>query len=63
MNLRQWYTDIPKIRSLLFVSGTDDLALVENGGNVRIFSLVTQMFRFVLVNVHVFFEVITDHRS
>lgn len=45
INLRPWYTEIPKFHNMLFVAGTDDLALVEDTGNVRIFSLVTQMFR------------------
>jgi hypothetical protein len=45
VNLRPWYTDIPTFQNMLFISGSDDLALVEDTGSVRIFSLVTQMFR------------------
>ena len=46
INLSKWYDGIPRILGLLFVTGTDDLALVEGNGRVRMFSLATQMFRY-----------------
>ncbi|KAI5122457.1 hypothetical protein M0805_008768 [Coniferiporia weirii] len=45
INLMGWYTEVPKIIRVLFVSGTDEFALIEESGKVRIFSSVTQQFR------------------
>ncbi|KAH8114613.1 hypothetical protein DFH11DRAFT_1764484 [Phellopilus nigrolimitatus] len=46
INLTSWYADsIPKIVNVHFVSGSDEFALVEKSGRVRIFSSVTQQFR------------------
>ncbi|KAH8114632.1 hypothetical protein DFH11DRAFT_1508603 [Phellopilus nigrolimitatus] len=46
INLTSWYADsIPKIVNVHFVSGSDEFALVEESGRVRIFSSVTQQFR------------------
>ncbi|KAI5122456.1 hypothetical protein M0805_008767 [Coniferiporia weirii] len=45
INLTGWYTGVPKIIRVLFISGTDEFALIEESGKVRIFSSVTQQFR------------------
>ncbi|THH11646.1 hypothetical protein EW145_g511 [Phellinidium pouzarii] len=47
INLTAWYNDIQnlKIISIQFVSGTDEFALIEDSGKVRVFSSVTQQFR------------------
>ncbi|KAH8114638.1 hypothetical protein DFH11DRAFT_1508680 [Phellopilus nigrolimitatus] len=46
INLTSWYADsIPKIVNVHFVSGSDEFALVEESGRVRIFSSITQQFR------------------
>ena len=47
VNLGKWYSELPKIRSLLFISGSDEVAIAESGGRVRVFSLVSQNFRSV----------------
>ncbi|KIM19859.1 hypothetical protein M408DRAFT_334238 [Serendipita vermifera MAFF 305830] len=43
--LTKWYNRVPEVIHLLFVSGTEELLLVEKGGLCRIFSLVTANFR------------------
>jgi hypothetical protein len=45
-NLTRWYQGVPRCTHLLFVSGTEELLLVEKGGLCRIFSLVTANFRY-----------------
>ncbi|KIM22923.1 hypothetical protein M408DRAFT_224327 [Serendipita vermifera MAFF 305830] len=45
--LTRWYNQVPDVIHLLFVSGTEELLLVEKGGLCRIFSLVTANFRLV----------------
>jgi hypothetical protein len=44
-NLLPWYDELPEIQRMCFVSGTEELALVESSGRARIFSLITQQFR------------------
>lgn len=45
MNLTPWFSEIPRMRCILCISGTDDVALVEISGCVRVFSLAMQQFR------------------
>ena len=45
IQLRRWYEEIPSLRSLLFIAGTEELCLIECSGRARIFSLVTEQFR------------------
>jgi hypothetical protein len=44
-NLLGWYDELPEIQHMCFVSGIEELALVESSGRARIFSLITQQFR------------------
>ncbi|TDL23181.1 hypothetical protein BD410DRAFT_839090 [Rickenella mellea] len=45
INLTAWYEESPSIHLMCFVSGTEEIALVEAGGRTRIFSFITQQFR------------------
>ncbi|KAF8690053.1 hypothetical protein RHS03_09010, partial [Rhizoctonia solani] len=43
--LRNWYNQPVDINKVCFVSGAEEVCLIEESGRVRIFSLVTQQFR------------------
>ncbi|KDN38013.1 hypothetical protein RSAG8_09786, partial [Rhizoctonia solani AG-8 WAC10335] len=43
--LKNWYNQPVDISKLCFVSGIEEICLVETSGRVRIFSLITQQFR------------------
>lgn len=48
INLRQWYNDALFICRACFVSGSEELVLVDSHAQARVFSLVTLQFRYVL---------------
>ncbi|KEP46676.1 putative cytochrome P450 family protein, partial [Rhizoctonia solani 123E] len=43
--LKNWYNQPVDISTMCFVSGLEEVCLIETSGRVRIFSLVTQQFR------------------
>ncbi|KAG9125289.1 Vacuolar protein sorting-associated protein 13A [Ceratobasidium sp. 392] len=43
--LKGWYDASVRIDKVCFVSGTEEVCLIENTGRARIFSLITQQFR------------------
>ncbi|KAJ1300985.1 hypothetical protein OPQ81_003409 [Rhizoctonia solani] len=43
--LKNWYNQPVDLAKICFVSGLEEVCLVENSGRVRIFSLITQQFR------------------
>ncbi|KAG8723550.1 hypothetical protein FRC09_002858 [Ceratobasidium sp. 395] len=43
--LKGWYEPDARIDKVCFVSGTEEVCLIENSGRARIFSLITQQFR------------------
>ncbi|CAE6496426.1 unnamed protein product, partial [Rhizoctonia solani] len=43
--LKNWYNQPVEISKLCFVSGLEEVCLVETSGRVRVFSLITQQFR------------------
>ncbi|CAE6455357.1 unnamed protein product [Rhizoctonia solani] len=43
--LKNWYNQPVDISSICFVSGLEEVCLIETSGRVRVFSLVTQQFR------------------
>jgi hypothetical protein len=47
INITRWFDDgaIPKMQHIVFLSGTEELLLVDKTGLARIFSLVTEQFR------------------
>ena len=47
INITRWFDDgaIPEMQHIAFLSGTEDLLLVDKTGLARIFSLVTEQFR------------------
>ena len=47
INLHAWYADVVSIRHACFVSGSEELLLVDSLAQMRVFSLVTLQFRFV----------------
>lgn len=47
VNLGLWYDSAVVIKHMAFVSGSEELVFVDNFARVRIFSLVTQQFRYV----------------
>lgn len=46
IKLSRWYDEIPILHAILFVTATEELCLVEVSGRTRIFSLVTEQFRY-----------------
>lgn len=48
INLHPWYSDGSSIRRACFVSGSEELVLVDSQAQARVFSLVTLQFRWVL---------------
>ncbi|KAG8712967.1 Vacuolar protein sorting-associated protein 13A [Ceratobasidium sp. 423] len=52
ISLKNWYNNRPiDLRNICFVSGVEEVCLVETSGRVRIFSLVTQQFRAVSLQI------------
>jgi hypothetical protein len=47
INLHPWYNDASSIRLACFVSGSEELLLVDSQAQARVFSLVTLQFRCV----------------
>ena len=47
IDLHQWYTEVLSIRHACFVSGSEELVLVDSHSQARVFSLVTLQFRYV----------------
>lgn len=47
VDLAPWYEDGSIVFQMCFVTGTEELLLVNNQGQARIFSLVAQQFRCV----------------
>ena len=47
INLHAWYNDAVSIRLACFVSGSEELVLVDSQAQARVFSLVTLQFRCV----------------
>ena len=45
IQLTRWYDGMPALRSLFFVTGTEELCLIERSGRARILSLITEQFR------------------
>ena len=47
INITRWFVDgaIPEMQHIVFLSGTEELLLVDKAGLARIFSLVTEQFR------------------
>lgn len=47
INITQWFGEgaIPEMQHIVFLSGTEELLLVDKAGLARIFSLVTEQFR------------------
>ncbi len=47
INITRWFDDgaIPEMQHIIFLSGTEELLLVDKTGLARIFSLVTEQFR------------------
>ncbi|KAG8215603.1 hypothetical protein J3R82DRAFT_7468 [Butyriboletus roseoflavus] len=45
IDLRQWYSEVLSIRLACFVSGSEELVLVDSHLQARVFSLVTLQFR------------------
>ncbi|KAB5590852.1 hypothetical protein CTheo_5695 [Ceratobasidium theobromae] len=50
-SLEEWYDGEPQIESMCFVSGTEEICLVESSGRARILSLVTLNFRPAFVEI------------
>lgn len=45
IDLSQWYAEPPKLVAVHFLSSSDEYALVEECGRIRVFSSMTQQFR------------------
>ncbi|QRV84788.1 hypothetical protein RhiJN_12804 [Ceratobasidium sp. AG-Ba] len=45
LSLKEWYEDESRIERICFISGTEEICLIENSGHARILSLVTRHFR------------------
>ncbi|KAI6101018.1 hypothetical protein EDD16DRAFT_1495813, partial [Pisolithus croceorrhizus] len=52
INLTQWYKEGTSIRHACFVSGSEELLLVDSQAQARIYSLVTSQFRPATLNLH-----------
>ena len=50
IDLTQYYSqDIPTLKDIHLINGCDEFALVECSGSVKVFSTITQQFRFDFV--------------
>ncbi len=47
VNLGLWYDSAVAIKHMSFVSGSEELVFIDDFARARIFSLVTQQFRYV----------------
>jgi hypothetical protein len=46
INITQWFDGaIPEMQHIVFLSGTEELLLVDKAGLARVFSLITEQFR------------------
>ncbi|KAI6101021.1 hypothetical protein EDD16DRAFT_1844403 [Pisolithus croceorrhizus] len=52
INLTQWYNEGTSIRHACFVSGSEELLLVDSQAQARIYSLVTTQFRPATLTLH-----------
>ncbi|KAI5998961.1 hypothetical protein F5J12DRAFT_286001 [Pisolithus orientalis] len=52
INLNPWYNEGTSIRHSCFVSGSEELLLVDSQAQARIYSLVTMQFRPATLNLH-----------
>jgi hypothetical protein len=50
INLTRWYDATPTFQAACFVSGKEEIFLLEEAGRGRIYSLITEQFRFVCLN-------------
>jgi hypothetical protein len=50
INLTRWYDATPSFRAACFVSGKEEIFLLEESGRGRVYSLITEQFRFVCLN-------------
>jgi hypothetical protein len=48
INLTRWYEAPPTLRAGCFVSGKEEIFILDGTGRGRIFSLITEQFRFAL---------------
>jgi hypothetical protein len=46
IHLTRWYDATPTFRAACFVSGKEEIFLLEEAGRGRIYSLITEQFRF-----------------
>jgi len=51
INLTRWYDAAPAFRTGCFVSGKEEIFLLEETGRGRVFSLITEQFRFAFQNL------------
>lgn len=63
IKLARWYDETPRLHSLLFVSGTEELCMVEVSGRVRVFSLVTEQFRYVFQELFATIMMVEEFRD
>jgi hypothetical protein len=47
LDLKRWYSDQPHFVAVSYITGTGEIALVDDTHRVRIYSGVTQQFRLV----------------
>lgn len=52
LSLKSWYDTQVHIEKMCFVSGSEEICLIEDSGRARILSLVTQQFRWVYFAFH-----------
>ena len=54
-NLTDWYSqDIPRMSGIHIVGNSDELALIQDSGKVRVFSTVAQQFRSVTLSTQLY---------
>jgi hypothetical protein len=51
INLTRWYDTAPSFQTGCFVSGKEEIFLLEETGRGRVFSLITEQFRFAFQNL------------
>jgi hypothetical protein len=51
INLTRWFEPAPRFQTGCFVSGQEEIFLLEETGRGRIFSLITEQFRFAFKNM------------
>ena len=45
IDLNQWYPDGSSMHQMCIVSGSEEVLLIDNVAQARVFSLITQQFR------------------